>query len=458
MTNRFNRRSLLKGVLSGGTAVCLGLPTLDMWMNAHGETLANGQALPVRFGTYFWGLGLTDTPAGGSRWVPPTVGYDYEVMPELETFRDLKDKVSVFSGYRVIGDGKPNLVHWSGHASILGGGAPDKTNQMIGSSFDNKVADAIGQTTRFRKVDLAPCGDPKANYSTRTGNSFATPETTPLDLYMRLFGEGFQDPNDPNWKPDPSIMLRKSVLSAVAEQRQALMADVGYSDRIKLDQYFTSLREVENQLALQLEKPAPAEACSIIDEPEATPNSITVDVVNQNTQIMSKILAMGLACNQTRVFNMVHTPGTSTTYIKGEPKTYHQITHDEPTDAELGYQPETSRLAGMVMEGFGLFLKELDAIEEGNGTLLDNSLVMAFSDTGYAKIHSLENIPVFFAGKAGGRHKSGQHVASNGEPISRLSLTAMDLVGASPGEFGNGAMKTSKVVEEVMADPRDSAI
>ena len=455
---RFNRRSLLKGALTGGTSVCLGLPLLDQWMGAHGETLSGGQPIPTRFGTYFWGLGLTDTPAGGSRWVPTTTGYDYDMMPELESFRALKDKVSVFSGFRVIGDGKPNVVHWSGHASILAGGAPDRTGEMIGPSFDNKVADAIGATTRFRKLDITPTGDPKANYSTRTGSAFATPETTPLALYTRLFGEGFQDPNDPNWAPDANIMLRKSVLSAVGEQRRALMADVGRNDQIKLDQYFTSLREIENQLAIQLERPAAAEACVIPEEIAESKKSITIDVVNKNTRIMAKLLAMGLACNQTRVFNFVHTPGTSTTYIAGEPKTYHQITHDEPTDAELGYQPETSKLAGLVMEGFGIFLEELNAIEEGNGTVLDNSLVMAFSDTGYAKIHSLENIPVFFAGKAGGRHKAGQHVRMEGEPVSRLSLTAMELAGASAGEFGVGAMKSSKLIEEVVSQGGDNAI
>ena len=110
------------------------------------------------------------------------------------------------------------------------------------------------------------------------------------------------------------------------------------------------------------------------------------------------------------------------------------------------------------MEGFGIFLEELNAIEEGNGTVLDNSLVMAFSDTGYAKIHSLENIPVFFAGKAGGRHKAGQHVRMEGEPVSRLSLTAMELAGASAGEFGVGAMKSSKLIEEVVSQGGDNAI
>jgi hypothetical protein len=229
------------------------------------------------------------------------------------------------------------------------------------------------------------------------------------------------------------------------------MAEVGKSDQAKLDQYFTSLREIENQLAMQLEKPEPCEACEVPEAPPGAPVSVIVDVVNANSKTMAKLLAMGLACNQTRVFNFVHTPGLSTAYIAGETKTYHQITHDEPTDAKLGFQPKTSQLAGMIMQGFGDFLHELDAIKEGGATLLDNTLVMAFSDTGYAKIHSIDNIPVFFAGAAGGKHRAGQHIASKGEPVSRLSLTAQQLVGVPIGEFGMEAMKTSRPISEVMA-------
>ena len=68
MSLRFHRRSLMRGLLGGG-AVCLGLPALDIFLDGHGRAWANGAKLPVRFGTYFWGLGLTDTPSGGSRWV-----------------------------------------------------------------------------------------------------------------------------------------------------------------------------------------------------------------------------------------------------------------------------------------------------------------------------------------------------------------------------------------------------
>ena len=451
MSLKFNRRSILRGMLGGG-AVYMGLPTLDIFLNGNGTALANGAKLPVRFGTYFWGLGLTDTPTGGTRWVPKTVGAGYEITPELEAIKAVKDKVSVFSGFRAIGDGRANIVHWSGHGSILTGVAPATSTRFDGPSFDTKIADAIGGSTRFKVIDVdASVSRRPVSYSTRTGNTFATPEATPLALYTRLFGQGFQDPNSDNWKPDPSIMLRQSVLSAVKDQRDALMANVGKADQIKLDQYFTSVREMENSLAIQMQKPDKCEACVVPASPKEPMRGASVDLVNSNTRTMARLLAMGLACNQSRVFNFVHTASSSETYIAGQSKIYHQITHDEPTDAQLGFQPETSKLATLVMQGFGEFLSEMNAIKEGDGTLLDNMLVMGLSDTGYAKIHAIENIPMLLAGGAGGKHKAGQHIRGAGDPVTRVSLTAMQIVGAPVGEFGAGTMKTSRPVSEVIA-------
>jgi hypothetical protein len=103
------------------------------------------------------------------------------------------------------------------------------------------------------------------------------------------------------------------------------------------------------------------------------------------------------------------------------------------------------------MQAFGDFLVEMDSIKEGDGTLLDHMLVMGFSDTGYAKIHSIENIPMFLAGGAGGKHKAGQHIHTAGDSVTRVSLTAMQLMGAPVGEFGTGTMKTSRPITEVMA-------
>lgn len=451
MSIHLSRRSFLGGALRSGAAVGMGLPVLDGLLNFNGTAYADGARLPVRFGTYFWGLGLTDTPAG-TRWVPTTTGRNWELTPELISLKNVKDKVSVFSGFRAIPDGKANLVHWSGHASILSGAAPGATGRFEAASFDTRIADAIGGSTRFKSLDIdASTSRRPVSYSTRTGSTFASPEVTPLGLYQRLFGAGFQDPNSEDWRPDPAIMLRESVLSAVKEQREALMASVGAADRVKLDQYFSAVRDMENQLAIQLQRPDRLDACLPPGAPGEQPHAASIDVVNENTRLMGKLLAMGLACNQTRVFNFVHTGGTSETYIAGDTKIYHQITHDEPTDAALGYQPETSRLAELVMEGFGEFLDEFDSVKEGDSTLLDNCLIAAFSDTGYAKIHSIDNIPMFLAGRAGGRHDAGQHIHEPGESVTRVSLTAMRLAGAPIGEFGQGSMRTARPIMEVIA-------
>lgn len=445
------RRTLLRGIL-GGAAVNMSLPLLNVFLNENGNAYADGSMIPPRFGTYFWGLGLTDTPAGGTRWVPSTTGFDYQITPELQAIAALKHKVSVFSGFRAIPDTRPNLVHWSGHASILSGVAPAASSRFEGATLDTRVADAIGGATRFKVLDIdASISRRPVSYSTRTGTTFASPDQSPLALYQRLFGDGFQDPNSDNWAPDPAVMLRQSVLSAVTDQRQSLMRSVGHEDQIKLEQYFTSLREMENQLAVQLQRPEPREACVVPRAPDELERAGSVERVNQNTQALARLLAMGLACDQSRVFNFIHTAGISETYIAGQSKIYHQITHDEPTDARQGYQLETSKLASQVMDGFGLFLNELDAIKEGDGTLLDNCLVFALSDTGYAKIHSLENIPMMLVGGAGGRHKAGQHIHAPGESVTRVSLTAMQLAGAPVGEFGSGSMRTARPVTDVMA-------
>ncbi|MGE0409835.1 MAG: DUF1552 domain-containing protein [Amphiplicatus sp.] len=449
MKSRFNRRSLMRGALQGA-AVCVGVPLLDLFLDGNGKAYADGGSLPMRFGTYFWALGLTHTPQA-TRWVPTKTGLGWDMTPELQSLTSVREKVSIFSGFRAIAGGRPNLVHWTGTASTLTGIAPAVGRSFDGPSLDTRVADAIGAGARIKALTASPSGA-NGSYSTRDGKGFTTPELTPLALYMRLFGEGFQDPNDPNWKPDPSVMLRKSALSAVSEQRQALMAEVGRADQARLDQYFTSLRDMENSLAIQLQRPEKNEVCVVPEAPKEASDSVAVDVVNAKNKQMAKLLAMGLACNQTKIFNWVHTLGATSVYVPGGDLTgYHTLSHDEPTDGKLGYQPKTSKIAGLVIQGLGDFLEALDAVKEGDGTLLDHCLVLAYTDTGYAKVHSIENIPLFIAGGANGRHKGGRHVASKGEAVTRVSLTALQLAGAPVGEFGAGDMKTSNPIAEIMA-------
>jgi len=245
-------------------------------------------------------------------------------------------------------------------------------------------------------------------------------------------------------------MLRQSVLSSVREQYRDLEKSLGHSDRQRMDQYFTSVRQTEQRLALMLEKPAPAAACAIPQNPaEMTPGS-DVDTAAHNNRLFAGLLAMALACNQTRVFNMLFSNSFSTLRKPGTTVTHHQVTHEEPIDEELGYQPEATFFVEQSMKAWAAFLDEIKAIPEGDGTLLDNSLILALSDTQFAKVHSLNSIPMMIAGKAGGKLRSGLHVAGRGDPVTRVGLTVQQVMGLNIDSYGNKSMKTQKPITDIL--------
>jgi hypothetical protein len=277
-------------------------------------------------------------------------------------------------------------------------------------------------------------------------------ETSPLALYMRVFGAEFKDPNAAEFTPDAAVMARRSVLSAVSEQTKRLMSQLGAADRSHLDQYLTSLRELEQQLDLQLQRPAPLAACSVPVKPDGTAIGTEVAAVTGNHRLFAKLLAHTLACDQTRVFNVMLTDGLSQLRFAGEANTQHLFTHEDPIDEKLGYQPNVVRFVPTVLENLRDLLIELDAIREGDRTLLDRMLVLAYTDSGYAKNHTTDNIPMLTAGSAGGRMKTGIHfAAAKGDPVTRVSLTVQQAVGLPVSSFGTESNKTSKTITEVMA-------
>ncbi|HEV7693211.1 MAG TPA: DUF1552 domain-containing protein [Hyphomonadaceae bacterium] len=446
-TSRFNRRSILRGMVNG-TAIGVSLPLLDMFLNSNATAQTNGAPLPTRFASFFWGLGLTPT-----RWEPKTVGAGYEAPPQLAFLKgSIKDRASVFTGFTVKLNGRPSHPHWTGMAAIMTGQCPNRVNQFDGlASFDTVISDTLGKGARFRSVECTPFRSAVTSYSSRGQDSFSTSDDSPLQLYTRLFGEGFHDPNSADWKPDARTMVKKSVLSSVKEQRDALMATAGATDKARLDQYFTSVREVEQKMAAELTRPPRAEACAVPKPPEEMPRKGDTDTVAYNNKIMSELTAMALACNQTRVINYQFTPATSELYLPGDSSVYHSHTHEEPVDGKVGYQPISSKLADASVNGFATFLAALDAIKEGDGTRLDHSLVLGYSDTGWAKIHQIDNIPMILVGGANGRHKGGQHIKVAADPVTRVSLSIQQMMGLNVGSFGMGDMTTSRPVTEIMA-------
>lgn len=441
-----SRRSALKGVMNGA-AIAVGLPLLDAFLDGNGEAMAaTGAPVPIRFGTWFWGLGVNP-----NRWFPSNPGKGYDLKPELAPIAALQHKINVLGNFNVPLDGAPNLPHSSGGPAIRTGRALTAERGLPGESFDVTIGDLIGTRTRFRSLETSATGDARNSLSGRGGGNLNPSEISAAGLYQRLFGTGFKDPNSATFTPDPQVMARRSVLSSVGEQRQALEAAVGAADRHKLDQYFTSVRQLENQLEVELTKPEPLNACAVPRPVTDRPVNAEIETVMTNHALMTDLLVMAMACDQTRVVNMMFNNGASSLTRIGSTITHHQLTHEEVLDNRLGYQPNATYFLTKIMEAWVYFVGAMDKVQEGGRTLLDNSLIFAHSETEFAKFHTIDNIPMMTAGSAGGRMKTGLYVDGAGTPVSRVGLTIQQIMGVSVDRWGSKSMETNKALGEIVA-------
>lgn len=437
------RRKILRGAV-GGAAVTVGIPLLDCFLNANGTALASGAPLPVRFGTWFWGLGHTP-----GRGIGEKTGQDYEFLEECQALAPHKAKINYFSKFNTPLDGRPNLVHFTGWVGNRTGSVPDAAGVIPAPTLDVLIGDAIGAGNRFRSLEVASTGNPKDSYSARNTGSINASEVSPIAFYKRIFGPDFVDPGKADFKPDPHIVARQSVLSAVREDSQDFVRALGSADRARMDQYFTSIRQVEQQLAYQMEKPAPNAACEVPDTPVDAAGGTEIQAVFQNHKVLTELMALALACGQTRIFNIVFSQSLSSLHKEGEAATHHTLTHEEPVDATAGYQLESAWFSRRSMEALATFIEIFASVREGDGTLLDNTLVFASSDTNFAKVHALDGVPVMTIGAGAGRMRTGLHIAGNGDPISRIGLTVQQIMGIPVESWGTRSLTTSKPIGEL---------
>lgn len=444
MSRGLHRRTVLRGML-GGTAVAIGLPLLEIFLDGNGTALADGGSLPVRFGTWFWGCGMNP-----ERWVPSREGAGYDLPPELAALDGLGGQVSVLSGFGVALDGRPNIPHWTGVMSTLTGAVPAREHDVDEPTLDTIVARRIGATTRFRSIEMSATGIPSQSYS-REGTSLVNAAAvSPLELYARLFGPGFADPGDTSFEPDPRTLLRRSALSAVLEDTARLERRLGTHDRRRLDQYLTSLRQLEQQIEVSLRPPDLA-ACRKPDAPAGEDVGSDLERATATHRLLADLAIFALLCDQARVFNMVFSWGTSELRRQGTDTAHHQLTHDEVVDPALGYQPRATEYALASLGEWAWFVRRLAATPEGEGSLLDRCLVLGHSESSFAKSHSVAGLPVMLAGSAGGRVRPGLHLRGNGDPVTRVGLTVQQALGLSVESWGTGAMRTNRPIGEILA-------
>jgi hypothetical protein len=432
---------VLRGA-AGGVGVTVALPFLDCMLNNNGTALAaTGQALPVAFGTYFQDLGLNP-----GRWVPKTTGPKYENNVELKVLDSFRDKINIISGMEYYLDGRALETHTTGPQIATTGTIPQGV--ATPASFDSLIADTIGKRSRFRSIEVCLSGSQQSR-SKRAGTTFNPSEPSPAALYTRIFGPDFKDPNAAEFTPDPVIMVRKSALSYITDQRAAVMSQLGAADKARLDEYFTAIREIENQLAIDLEKPGPMAGCTMPEKFEEAKPSSLIDNVQTNNKLFSRLIAHAVACGQTRVFNVM--VGSQGLRKPGASQTWHSWSHEEHTDEKLGYQPEVTFFIEAALTSFVDLLKELDSLKEGAGTVFDRTGIVWLTDHGYARTHSMDNVPVMTAGTAGGRLKTGIHVAAPRDPVTRVGLTMQQIMGVPVSSWGTLSNQTSKTITEILA-------
>jgi hypothetical protein len=352
-----------------------------------------------------------------------------------------------------------NLTHNNGRALLDGPGdhgrccgayltgvQPRKTFVDIraGVSCDQIVANQIGSQTRFPSLELGledarQAGDCDSGYSCAYTNNLAwRSETQPLPpildpraLFERLFGNGVALSPEARARRDK---FRRSVLDFVTEDTKKLQTNLGPTDKRKLEEYLSSIREIERQL----EKAEHDNAQ--IDPGMEKPYGVPPDFA-EHFKLMTDMLTVALQSDMTRVFTFLVTrEGTSRPYREiGIADGHHPLTHHR-NDPVL--MDKVAEINAYHVKQFAAWVEKLKSIREGDSTLLDNSMIVYGAGLADGNRHSHEDLPTLVAGRGGNYIKPGRRVVYRREtPMSNLFLTMMDRMGVKAEHFGDATAR-----------------
>ncbi len=422
---KLDRRSFLRGML-GGAAVTVGLPAFEIFLNTHGTAYASGEGFPKRFGLFFWGNGIL--PA---QWNPTGSGTDWVLSEQLAGLAPVKNLVTVVTGMSVK---IPNVEpHTAGAAGILSG-APllleGEHRTFTAPTIDQVIAQEIGTQTRFRSIEFG--AKPRGGLSYNGPDNINPAEESPIALFDRIFGGGFTLGGD-DGEPDPRLRLRRSILDAVMTDASSLHKRLGTKDKERLDQHLSGIRDLEKRVSFLIENPPNLDACSIPTAPTSDlPDIDGRPQLSARNRIMTDIIAMAMACDQTRVWSNFFTFPVNNLLFPDSNSGHHQLTHDEPGD-----QPEVSKIVKQIVVEYAYVVEKLQSIPEGSGTMLDNCVVFGTSDTSFGRTHSMDDFPILLAGSAGGKLRQGIHYNSpSGENASKALLSLVRAMDINAGSFG----------------------
>jgi len=432
-----SRRTFLRGV---GTAVAL--PMLESR-----PLLAGNKRLtepPKRLAFIYIPNGV-QIP----EWTPQREGAKYSLPPILEPLKSLQNNFLVLSGLthdKARGNNDGGGDHARSCSAFLTGVQPVKTGGAdirLGTSVDQIAAGVIGQDTRLASLELGADRGTKPgacdsgyscayshNISWRSENTPMPKETDPRVVFERLYGSGNSQADRTNGAR--RRQQRRSVLDFVRDQALGLESQVSGKDRQKLDEYFTGIREVERQLEAEEARPRRPMPAGVTAPPAGVP-----DTYREHLRLMSDMIVLAFQGDVTRVSSfMFSNAGSNRNYrFIGVPEGHHSLSHH---GGDLKKQAKIAKINRFQIEQFAYLLGRLQAIPEGEGTLLDQCMIVYGSGISDGNKHNHDNLPILLAGGGGGTLDSGRHVRYTQEtPLTNLYVSLLNRVGAQVEQFGD---------------------
>lgn len=439
MTRSATRRHFLKGL--GGSAVALPL------LSGLGGTSQAQANAPKRFIAMF-------TPNGN--WVLPN-GMDF-AGSMIEALSPLKDKVTLVSGLDMpsveAGPGEP---HQQGMAWLTGsplnegnqrGGDGSRAGYASGISIDQAIAATVGQDTPHGSLQLGVQTTAYAGTEVRTVISYAgsdqplSNENDPYNLFDRIFSDVSTDPTETNTRMEELRVRRKSILDAVDLQYAALAPRLGIEDRVKVEQHLTAVRDVEVRLSNS--GAAVGGACA---KPELAGRIDLDDPANfdQIGRLQTDLMVAAMRCDLTRVATLQWSGASNKRPYPflGIGGNEHGLGHQ--SDSNTGTWEKLDTIRAWYAEQFFYIMEQLEATPEGDGTMLDNTVVLLGSEITRGNTHSHDANPFVLAGSAGGAIQTGQHLEFSGDSHNRLLVSLLNAMGDNsdsfgPTEFNNGPL------------------
>lgn len=437
-----SRRQALRGL-----GVTVALPFLDAMVPALSAARSPAAEPALRMGFVYVPNGIMDLRG---EWTPTGEGTDFEFSEINRGLEPFREHVTVLSGLAQL-NGRPGKDGAGDHAragaTFLTGARPVKTEGLgirAGISADQIAARELGKHTQFGSLETgieeaSVAGGCDSGYSCAYTNTISwrsptTPnpvEDNPRRLFERLFGDG--ESTDAGERL-ARLREQRTILDFVREDLARLRGDLGADDRRKLEEYVQSIRDLERRIEraeAQSEKELP-----VFERPGGVPNDFTAHV-----KLMIDLQVLAYQADLTRVTTfMMGREGTWRSYPHiGVPDAHHAMTH---------HSLDSEKIAKVVLinkhhiEMFSYMLERMRSTPDGDGSLLDHSMIVYGSSISDGNQHLHHDLPIVLAGRAGGRLRGGQHLRFPREtPMNNLLLSLLDLVGAPTVRLGDSTGK-----------------